>query len=96
MAKEKTTAAPPATDPDLAAELDAAREKLSTLEAMVESLEGELRYTKANRDAITAERAAMWRDYCRLREALLRAFPEIPDPAAQLAVGAAIAAGQSH
>jgi hypothetical protein len=87
------------SDPDadtLEAELDSLRTELAAAQTKVEVLESELRDTKANRDAITVERAAMWRDYCRLRDVLARAFPEIPDPDAKSAVGSALAAGQSH
>ena len=94
MAKEKTAAPSPdstATDvaTELATELEAARAK-------IEILEGELRIATATREALTTERAAMWRDYCRLREVLLKAFPEIPDPGTKQAVEAVLAAGQSH
>jgi hypothetical protein len=90
MPKEKpATAQPDATDSDLATELESAK-------ATIERLEGELRYVTANRDAVTTERAAMWHDYCRLREVLLRAFPDVPDPAAKKAVKDALDAGQSH
>jgi hypothetical protein len=89
MAKDKPAPeTPDSTDADLATELASAKTR-------IEVLEGDLRYVTANRDRITVERQAMWRDYCRLREVLLKAFPEIADPAAKQAVTEALAAGQS-
>jgi hypothetical protein len=86
---ETTSVATPDTSAALAAELADAK-------ARIEHLEGELRRATVDRDAVTRERRAMWHDYCRLREALLKAFPDIPDPADKQAVKDVIDAGQSH
>ena len=86
---EQEPQGPTERETELATELAAANAKIATLEA-------ELTATKQNRDGVTGERAAMWRDYCRLRDVLVKAFPEIPDPDAKSRVGAALAAGPSH
>lgn len=70
--------------------------ELEQAKLRIEALEGELRVSNANLEAVTKERAAMWRDYCRQREALLRAFPDIPDPDTRSAVEAAAKAPPSH
>lgn len=87
---------PSGTASDSQHEIAALRATVADLEAKLESAREQLGEVQLNRDGVTAERSAMWRDYCRLRDVLHLAFPAIPDPEAKRQVGEALDAGQSH